>query len=933
MSNKPSDSAPASVADLLRQIDWAGSPLGAVEQWPVALRCALDLMQHSQSAMFLVWGEQRIFLYNEAYLPVLGAKHPQALGRPMEESWKEVWPEVSPLLQQTFDGKALRFEAHPFTIVRNGRDEQAWFDFSYNPIYQDGQVGGVLCLVSETTRQVLAERALKQQAATLAQLFENAPGFMALLRGPEHVFELANQSYRELIGGRNPLGLAVRAALPEIADQGFFELLDQVYRSGEGYVGRRVPVTLQHIAGAGAGAGLRKRWIDFIYQPLFGHAGGVDGVFVQGADVTHHVETELALQAAVARAESERDRLNVLLDTVPAGIAMFDQAGTLMRANTGLRAIWGAYQHIEQVFDFAARRGWWADGSERHGKPVRADEWPIARALRGEPDSRGVFEIEQFGRSERRTILVAAAAIRDGSGKLAGALAAHTDLTEQVRAESAMRDNEAKFRVIANAIPHLVWSNLPDGTHDFYNDQWHAFTGLAGLADAAAWHRLVHPADLALAAQRWSHSLATGEPYEIEYRLLHHPSQQFRWCLSRAVAVRDANGRITRWLGTSTDVHEQRMLTDELRRAADKKDEFLAMLAHELRNPLAPIRAASELLKIGHLDPQRQLKAATVIGRQVEHMTALVDDLLDVSRVTRGLVALELQPIDLKSVVAVAVEQAKPLVEARGHSLHVHIDAEHALVMADATRLVQVVVNLLSNAAKYTPQRGRLDVSVAAQDAWAGVTVQDNGSGIDPALLPHVFDIFTQGVRTPDRSEGGLGIGLALVKSLVTMHGGSVVAHSAGAGTGSRFEVRLPLLRQDSAADTAAAPAAEADGQRLRRRILVVDDNVDAAETLAQLLEVLGNEVRVSFDGAGAMATAAEYDADTFVLDVGLPDMNGYELARRLQAGAARTQALFIALTGYGQAHDRVLSQAAGFHHHFVKPVDVERLCEVLKQA
>ena len=375
------------------------------------------------------------------------------------------------------------------------------------------------------------------------------------------------------------------------------------------------------------------------------------------------------------------------------------------------------------------------------------------------------------------------------------------------------------------------------------------------------------------------------------------------------------------------------MLTDELRRAADKKDEFLAMLAHELRNPLAPIRAASELLKIGHLDPQRQLKAATVIGRQVEHMTALVDDLLDVSRVTRGLVALELQPIDLKSVVAVAVEQAKPLIEARGHSLHVHIDAEHALVMADATRLVQVVVNLLSNAAKYTPQRGRLDVSVAAQDEWAGVTVQDNGSGIDPALLPHVFDIFTQGVRTPDRSEGGLGIGLALVKSLVAMHGGSVVAHSAGAGTGSRFEVRLPLLRQDGAADTAAAPAAEADRQRLRRRILVVDDNVDAAETLAQLLEVLGNEVRVSFDGAGAMATAAEYDADTFVLDVGLPDMNGYELARRLQAGAARTQALFIALTGYGQAHDRVLSQAAGFHHHFVKPVDVERLCEVLKQA
>jgi signal transduction histidine kinase/ActR/RegA family two-component response regulator len=426
------------------------------------------------------------------------------------------------------------------------------------------------------------------------------------------------------------------------------------------------------------------------------------------------------------------------------------------------------------------------------------------------------------------------------------------------------------------------------------------------------------------------HALASGEPYEIEYRLRYHPTNEYRWCLTRAVAVHGTDGRVIRWLGTVTDVHEQRLTADELRRASEKKDEFLAMLAHELRNPLAPIKAAAHLLKLTGADHPRMGQAASIIERQVGHMTELVDDLLDVSRVTRGLVELEMQAIDMKTVVSSAVEQVKPLVEARGHALHVHAGARHAAVRGDHTRLVQVLVNLLTNAAKYTPQGGSIDVDVHVDADTVRIAVADNGSGIEPALLPCVFDIFTQGVRTPDRSQGGLGIGLALVKSLVALHGGQVRARSEGPGRGSVFDVTLPLLADAGPAPGAAALAGHGAGAAAGQRILVVDDNVDAASTLGELLTALGHEVMVRFDGKSALADAAAFAPDVLVLDIGLPDMDGYELARRLRGEPATAQARYLALTGYGQAHDRTLARAAGFDHHFVKPVDIAALQAVL---
>ena len=362
------------------------------------------------------------------------------------------------------------------------------------------------------------------------------------------------------------------------------------------------------------------------------------------------------------------------------------------------------------------------------------------------------------------------------------------------------------------------------------------------------------------------------------------------------------------------------------------KDQFLAMLGHELRNPLAPISSAAHLLKMPGIDASRLQYASEVIARQVGHITRLVNDLLDVSRVTRGLVTLNATELDLRRIVADAVEQAESLVAAKRHHLELGLPPQPLWVRGDQTRLVQVLSNLLNNAAKYTPPQGRIDVTLARQDGVAVLTVRDNGGGIDAGLLPRVFELFSQGERAPDRAQGGLGLGLALVKSLVGLHGGSVAAHSDGAGQGSCVTVRLPLLEAPASAQSAAAqavpPKAPGNGGM---RVLVVDDNVDAADSLALLLgEAAGYDVTVCHDGARALELAAALAPQALILDIGLPDIDGYELARRLRLHEPTADALMIALTGYGQLEDRARARAAGFDYHLSKPADPQQILTLL---
>ena len=373
-------------------------------------------------------------------------------------------------------------------------------------------------------------------------------------------------------------------------------------------------------------------------------------------------------------------------------------------------------------------------------------------------------------------------------------------------------------------------------------------------------------------------------------------------------------------------------LADALKRADKRKDEFVAMLAHELRNPLAPIMTGADMLKLAAQDDPLIQRTGQIIGNQAKHMARIIDDLLDISRITRGQVTLKLETINFATVVAVATEQIRPLIEANQHHLTVALPPGPLPVNGDHARLVQVTSNLLNNATKYTPEGGYLELRVAIENGELRMTVGDNGSGIDPDLMPEIFDLFTQGERSSGRRQGGLGLGLALVKSLIQMHGGRVTADSPGIGKGSSFNVYLPCGRIEDLPPPVVAELPNASGRALKLHL--VDDNVDAAQTLAMLLELDGFQVAVSFDGASTLHLVnADKDSPAiFILDIGLPDMDGTELAQQLRGLPHLQSAKMIALTGYGQASDKARSLAAGFDYHLVKPVDYEQLKALLAE-
>jgi signal transduction histidine kinase/ActR/RegA family two-component response regulator len=390
--------------------------------------------------------------------------------------------------------------------------------------------------------------------------------------------------------------------------------------------------------------------------------------------------------------------------------------------------------------------------------------------------------------------------------------------------------------------------------------------------------------------------------------------------VSRAAIALD-NARL--YSSLQREIVRSREAEESLQDANRRKDEFLAMLSHELRNPLAPIRNAVEVIRrLAPPDPKLTM-ARDVVDRQVTLLARLVEELLDVSRISQGKIALKKEPVDLARVIAHSVETSRPLIDARGQNLKVSVPVAPVWLSADFARLSQVVSNLLNNASKYTGEGGRIELSAAAAEGEATVTVRDNGAGIEPQLLDKVFELFVQGERALDRGQGGLGIGLTLVKRLVELHQGRVQAASEGPGKGATFTVTLPCI---SAVDTqpraAHATAAAPDSRVYGRRVLVVDDNVDSAESTAAFLRLEGHEVKAVHDGLQALASLKVFDPHVVVLDIGLPGLDGYAVARQLRARGDSSHMLLIAVTGYGQKEDRQRAADAGFDYHFVKPAD-----------
>jgi signal transduction histidine kinase/ActR/RegA family two-component response regulator len=411
-----------------------------------------------------------------------------------------------------------------------------------------------------------------------------------------------------------------------------------------------------------------------------------------------------------------------------------------------------------------------------------------------------------------------------------------------------------------------------------------------------------------------------------EFRI-HHPTLGLRWMLTLGCVERD--GKQVRCHGISLDISRLKQVEDELRIEDRRKNEFLATLAHELRNPLAPIRNGLEILRLTHDKGDMAQQAREMMERQLRQMVRLIDDLLDLSRISRGKIELKRERVELASIVHNALEVSRPLIEQARHQLTLDLASDALFVDADATRLAQVFANLLNNAAKYTNNGGHLHVLVQRDGDDALVVVRDNGIGIPHDMLPKVFDMFTQVDRSLEKAQGGLGIGLNIARQLIEMHGGSIEARSEGVGKGSEFHVRLPLAHGNATVAQPHEPSAPAGGVT-GLRILVADDNVDAAQSLAMMLTISGNEVRTACDGVEAVEIAKSFVPQVVLLDIGMPRLNGYDACRRLRELDTLANCLIVATTGWGQDDDVQRSREAGFDHHLVKPVETRTLEELL---
>ena len=808
---------------LMRAKDWEATPLGRCADWPALLKTTVRLILSSRHPMFLWWGPELIQFYNDAYRQTMGPeRHPSALGDRGRTCWDEIWPIIGPQIDYVMAGRGATWhEDQLVPVTRHGAREDVWWTYGYSPIEDETGVRGVLVVCNDVTAEHKAkhelevmnhalteqirqrEQAQHQEAIQTAQrilaerevhllrnaetericsLLEQAPGFICILNGREHVFEFANTAYLRLVGGRELLGRPIRAALPELAGQGYFELLDQVYQSGEAVTA----VNVSYVLNSGAGLEPVHGLVDFVYQPIVTD-GRVSGVFVEGFDTT-------------ARAA------------------------------------------MKQAFE----------------------------------------------RSEQR--------LREG----------------MIAARMVVWD----WDLLTNAI------SFSENAPELFGASW---------TDVPTLHRYMDPDDLRRLDGQRRVALETCGNYEDVVRMTRPDNGEAIWMQVRGTVIAGADGRPVCIRGVSVDVSARKRAEESLREAARHKDEFLAMLSHELRNPLAPIRTAAHLLGISPDNAERVKQSSRIIERQVTHMTSLINDLLDVSRVNTGLVVLEKEVIDIALVAQESIEQAQPLMAERGHSLTVRVpDEGQVRVMGDRKRLVQVLTNLLHNAAKYTPGGGSIALDISQHGGMVEIHVRDNGIGVDAELLPHIFELFTQEKRSSDRSQGGLGLGLALVRSLVQLHGGHVTAASGGRDQGATFSVYLPRF-SGACACAGQLPAAHGQSDNALR-LMVVDDNEDAANAIAMMLEMEGHVVQVEHDPVRALERAAAFAPDACLLDIGLPGMDGHELARRLRCDDGACGATLIALTGYGNKYDQQSTVLAGFDHYFVKPANTTELIAVLSQ-
>jgi len=636
-----------------------------------------------------------------------------------------------------------------------------------------------------------------------------------------------------------------------------------------------------------------------------------------------HKQAEAALWASEAR-------FRALVEQAPFSIQVFAPDGHTLSVNRAWEELWGFARDQVAEYNVLEDKQLAAAGVLPVLQRAFAGESVVVPAIKYNPEE----TVSEPSRHADPIKYVSAIAypLKTHEGIVREVVLIHQDITRQKRAEAALKESEEKLRLLANTIPQLVWMARPDGHIFWYNRKWYEYTGtLPAEMEGWGWQSVHDPDVLPTVLERWKASISSGKPFEMVFPL-RGADQKFRPFLTRVNPFRDDKGNVLYWFGTNTDVSEIKRMEDALREADRRKDEFLATLAHELRNPLAPLRNAVHILKLPQLDIPTLQKTREMMERQLSQLVRLVDDLLNVSRVMTGKIELHREAVELATVLGRAIETVQPALTASGHRLELTLKAEPLLVDGDPVRLAQVFSNLLNNSVKYTLSNGDIRVIAEKQGKHAVIRISDNGVGIAPEMLERIFDLFVQIKNNTTGTQEGLGIGLTLVKRLVELHGGTVEALSEGPGTGAEFIVRLPIA---PAKDTSPNEP-EVEGHNasvLRHRLLVVDDNVDAAESLATLLRAEGHDVHLAHDGASALEAAQRISPGLVFLDLGMPGMDGYEVARQMRAVPKLQNVVIAALTGWGQQSDRLRTSEAGFDYHFVKPIDPEMLHDFLNKV
>jgi len=516
------------------------------------------------------------------------------------------------------------------------------------------------------------------------------------------------------------------------------------------------------------------------------------------------------------------------------------------------------------------------------------------------------------------------------SGRRDGFAAFVIDLTSEKEAQRARRESEERFRTLADNMAQLAWMADEKGRISWFNKRWLDYTGATSEEmEAGGWRDAIHPEHVERVVEKLGRCFATGEVWEDTFPLRGRDGR-YRWFLSRAVPIRDAEGNVLRWFGTKTDVTEQREAEEELKEADRRKSDFLGVLSHELRNPLASIQTSVYILEHAERNAEHARRATDVIGRQVGHLTRLVDDLLDITRIARGKIELRRARLDLSELVRRCGEDNRAMLQALRLELSVSVPGRAVWVDGDETRLTQVIGNLLHNAGKFSREGGAVTLALVTDAGAAEIHVRDTGAGIEPELLGRVFEPFVQAERTLAPDGAAVQLGLALVKGVTELHGGSVRASSPGLGKGAEFVVRLPTAEPSRGTERAASNGPPRTDRHAR--VLVVEDNRDVAESLGQLVVMLGHQVEIAHDGLAAIAKAHSNPPDVVLCDIGLPGMSGYDVARAFRADPALRGTHLVAVSGYAQPEDKREAAEAGFEQHVKKPADpdeIQRLLEV----